>query len=129
MNSKEKAVQAVLVGQSSPERSRALYDEHVADECVWENTGFPTVSGRAEVNALLDTLYANGYYSLDQHILNIATVGGVVLAERYEKMLREDGSVICEFKIVGVFELNGNDKITAWRDYFDFTIAQKAFAG
>jgi limonene-1,2-epoxide hydrolase len=129
MNSKERAVRAVLVGQSSPERSRALYDEHVADECVWENTGFPTVRGKAEVNALLDTLYTNGYYSLDQRIINIATVGNVVLVERYEKVLREDRSVICECRIVGVFELNEDDKITAWRDYFDFTVAQKTFAG
>ncbi|MCK9505629.1 MAG: nuclear transport factor 2 family protein [Porticoccaceae bacterium] len=126
-NQYEQAVFDILTKQDSPESSQALYDKHCSDDCLWENTGFPPAKGREQINLLLKSLYDNDYYSLDQTVRHMMSDGNVVMAERYEKMLRKDGSVIAEFMIVGVFEFDDNGQICAWRDYYDFTIAQKAF--
>ena len=129
-NEKERCIYEFLTGQCpTPKETRAVFQKYIADDCVWENTGFPPAAGRAQISGLLDGLFAGGFYALDQTVTHLLSSENIVVAERYEKMLRIDGSVICEFKIVGVFEFGADGLVHFWRDYFDSSVAQKAFGG
>lgn len=128
-NDYEKIVYEALTQQHSPEAGRALYNKYCADDCVWENTGFPDAAGLEQINGLLDTLYTGGYYKLDQTVTNMRSSDRLVMAERYEKMLREDGSVICEFKIVGVFEFNDEGALPSLRAATDASVKGGEYYG
>ena len=128
-NDREKVVFDLLTGMSpSQSEVQAVYDKYLSEDCVWENTGFPASKGRAATNGLLSALFSGGFQAMDQSVTNLLSNEKVVVAERYEKMLRKDGSVIVEFPITGVFEFNEQGKICAWRDYFDASLASKVFA-
>ena len=43
--------------------------------------------------------------------------GGVVLTERVDRFTIGDKRI--ELPVMGAFEVDGQGKITAWRDYFD----------
>jgi limonene-1,2-epoxide hydrolase len=49
-------------------------------------------------------------------VLNLAVTGNVVLTERVDHFVY-DGKAI-DARVMGAFEIT-DDKITAWRDYFD----------
>jgi limonene-1,2-epoxide hydrolase len=42
-----------------------------------------------------------------------------VLTERIDNMLDAAGKVLLPAAVAGIFEIDGNGKIAAWRDYFD----------
>jgi limonene-1,2-epoxide hydrolase len=52
-------------------------------------------------------------------MLAIAVVGRKVLTERVDHMLDADGKKIDLLRVMGIFEVDDNGKITRWRDYFD----------
>jgi limonene-1,2-epoxide hydrolase len=54
---------------------------------------------------------------LDCGIRTIASAGNTVFTERTDRFVCMGNPVV--FDLVAVFELNENDQITAWREYFD----------
>ncbi|OBI87184.1 limonene-1,2-epoxide hydrolase family protein [Mycobacterium asiaticum] len=71
--------------------------------------------GHTEIRAAVEG-YARRMESAGLRLLNIAVNGNVVLTERIDEMVY-DGNKISA-RCMGAFEVR-DDKITAWRDYFD----------
>jgi limonene-1,2-epoxide hydrolase len=87
---------------------------------VWENVGLATTTGPDEANALnhgFDTQF--GVASIRVEMLAIAAVGNKVLTERIDNMLDAAGKVLLPAAVAGIFEIDADGKIAAWRDYFD----------
>ena len=95
------------------------YRERMADDVVWETVGLPAHRGRDACLAYLDDLHARtGMEYCTIEVLNIASVGDVVLTERVDTMYRADGTEIMEFRLMGAIELRGG-LIVRYTDYLD----------
>jgi limonene-1,2-epoxide hydrolase len=67
----------------------------------------------------LDDLHARtGMTHCTIEVLNIASVGDVVLTERVDSMYRADGTKIMEFRLMGALELR-DGLIVRYTDYLD----------
>lgn len=114
----ERLVRDFLTGMGpTPADVRAVVDDFLTDDCVWENPGSPVCRGKEEIFALLPADFAR----LEVRFRNLATVADTVLVERVESMFRTDGTPIAlNLKVMAAFELRAG-RISAWRDYFDIT--------
>lgn len=76
----------------------------------------PTITGREPIRVEVERQL--GYCGdFNSQILNIASSDDVVITERLDSFVRNGAPV--EQYIAGVFELNADNQITAYRDYFD----------
>jgi limonene-1,2-epoxide hydrolase len=94
------------------------YESWLSEDALWENTGFPAVRGRDKCVKFLHVLRdltGMEYCTIDIH--NICSRGDVVLTERTDRMHRADGSIICEFAIMGAFQVR-DGQITRYSDYY-----------
>ena len=104
------------------------YREHLTDDVVWDNVGFPVIRGIDACIEHLDTLkQLTGMEYCTIEIYNLATTGNVVLTERLDTMYREDDSFIIDYRIMGALEVR-DGKICRYTDYFDTIPTAKAFA-
>jgi limonene-1,2-epoxide hydrolase len=95
------------------------YRERMADDVVWETVGLPAHRGKDACLAYLDELHARtGMTYCAIEVLNIASVGDVVLTERVDTMYRADGTEIMEFRLMGAIELR-DSLIVRYTDYLD----------
>jgi limonene-1,2-epoxide hydrolase len=95
------------------------YRERMAEDVVWETVGLPAHRGREACLAYLDDLHARtGMTYCTIELLNIASVGDVVLTERVDSMYRADGTKIMEFRLMGAIELL-DGLIVRYADYLD----------
>jgi limonene-1,2-epoxide hydrolase len=95
------------------------YRERMAEDVVWETVGLPAHHGRDACLAYLDDLHARtGMTYCGIEVLNIASVGNVVLTERVDSMYRADGTKIMEFRLMGAIELH-DGLIVRYTDYLD----------
>jgi limonene-1,2-epoxide hydrolase len=95
------------------------YRERMAEDVVWETVGLPAHHGRNACLAYLDDLHARtGMTYCTIEVLNIASVGDVVLTERVDSMYRADGTKIMEFRLMGAIELR-DGLIVRYTDYLD----------
>lgn len=95
------------------------FRERMADDVVWESVGLPAHRGKDRCVAYLDDLHARTgmeYCTID--VLNIASVGDVVLSERVDTMHRADGAPIMTFRLMGALEVRGG-LIVRYTDYLD----------
>ncbi|TDC97824.1 limonene-1,2-epoxide hydrolase family protein [Actinomadura sp. 7K507] len=93
-------------------------------EIVYQNVPLPPARG---LPAVEKTLRAMGRYGsgFEARIHNIASSGPVVLTERTDVL--EAGAWRAEFWVCGTFKVQ-DDRITLWRDYFDWTTVLAASA-
>ena len=95
------------------------YRDRMAEDVVWETVGLPVHRGRDACLAYLDDLHARtGMTHCTVEVLNIASVGDVVLTERVDSMYRADGTKIMEFRLMGALELR-DGLIVRYTDYLD----------
>ena len=95
------------------------------DDFVWANSGLPTLSGKAAVQAHME---AGGFAreipilatmtSFSADVLHIASRGGVVFTERVDHHWDADGRDLMTPHIAGVIEIR-NGRIAALRDFYD----------
>ncbi|MBC8292110.1 MAG: nuclear transport factor 2 family protein [Proteobacteria bacterium] len=105
--------------------SRLDADELVAyftDDGVYHNMPMGPVAGRDNVRELIKG-FLSSWTETTWDLLNLASVGDVVIAERLDRTVAGDKSV--DLPCVGVFEMKGG-KIKTWRDYFDFATYSRA---
>jgi limonene-1,2-epoxide hydrolase len=103
------------------------YRDHMTDDVIWDNVGFPVVRGLEACIAHLDALKQfTGMEYCTIEIYNLASVGNVVLTERLDTMYRDDDSVILPYKIMGALEVR-DGKICRYTDYFDTVPTREAF--
>ena len=103
------------------------YRDHLTDDVVWDNVGFPAIHGIDACIEHLDTLkQLTGMEYCTIEIYNLASTGNVVLTERLDTMYREDDSVIIDYRIMGALEIR-DGKICRYTDYFDTIPTAQAF--
>ncbi len=87
-----------------------------ADDISYENMPMAPIVGTEAMAATLEAFLAPAS-GVDWQILAQWEVGRTVINERLDRF--EIGEGWLELPIAGVFEVNGEDKISLWRDYFD----------
>ncbi|MBW2289031.1 MAG: nuclear transport factor 2 family protein [Deltaproteobacteria bacterium] len=97
---------------------------YFAEDGVYHNMPAGPVAGRANIENFIRGFSAS-WTETTWDLLNIASSGNVVIAERLDRTRAGDKSV--DLPCVGVFELEAG-KIKIWRDYFDFATYQKGLA-
>lgn len=98
---------------------RGAYADFLADDCVYENSGVPPCNGREAALAFIDLAQkSRDIQAIRVELLHTATNGNVVFTERWDRHVNSRGEEVYPIKIVGVMQI-ANDKIAAWRDYFD----------
>lgn len=89
---------------------------YFADDAVYHNIPIAPVTGRAAIEATL-AQFLTPATSCEFEMLAIAASGNVVLTERIDRFVI--GGKVIALPVMGTFELTGDGKIKAWRDYFD----------
>ena len=94
--------------------------EMMAPEAVWENVGMSKTTGPEEAIGVFTAFMGqmNNVHHIDVELLAVAVQGNMVLTERRDIIVAEDGTVLLDIPVMGAFEVE-DGKITAWRDYFD----------
>ena len=88
---------------------------YFTDDAVYHNMPGPPASGREAVRQTIER-FLKGWEKTNWEIVNVASAGNVVFAERVDRT--DAGGRHVDLPLVGVFEIEG-EKIRAWRDYFD----------
>ena len=88
---------------------------YFAEDGVYHNMPTSPVSGRENVENMI-AAFIDSWTETDWEILNLMSVGDVVIAERVDRTKAGEKSV--DLPCTGVFEM-GSGKIKVWRDYFD----------
>jgi limonene-1,2-epoxide hydrolase len=87
-----------------------------SDDAIYHNIPLDPVVGPAAIKATIEG-FTGAVDSLEFRILAIAAAGGTVLTERVD-VFHFPGHDL-ELPVMGTFEVDGDGRITAWRDYFD----------
>jgi limonene-1,2-epoxide hydrolase len=89
------------------------------DDAIYHNIPQAPVTGRDAIANTIDSFIRPGppgIEAIEFHVVNIAASGPVVMTERID-VFRLSGKSF-ELPVMGTFEVTDN-KINAWRDYFD----------
>jgi limonene-1,2-epoxide hydrolase len=89
--------------------------EFFADDAVYHNIPVAPVTGKDAIRQTIAGFTA-GVDAVEFRVLNIVAEGNVVLTERVDAFVTP--AVTIELPVMGTFEVV-DDKIAAWRDYFD----------
>jgi limonene-1,2-epoxide hydrolase len=76
---------------------------------------------RAEIRSMLELVP-----STTAQVTNLVASGGVVMVERVDVF--EMAGKTFEVEIAGVFEVNGDGRITRWRDFYDMRSLEERVA-
>jgi len=87
-----------------------------ADDAVYHNIPMAPVTGKDAIKATIEGFSASASKIVFE-MKNLAADGNIVFTERDDVFTMEHGTV--SLPVAGVFEINGDGKIAAWRDYFD----------
>jgi len=87
-----------------------------AENISYENMPSTPITGRDGVAKTLSGFLAAAS-TVDWQIVRQWTVGRTVINERLDRFQIGDGWL--ELPIAGIFEIDDNDQIVLWRDYFD----------
>lgn len=96
-----------------------------AEDGIYHNMPIAPVQGHAALRAFISA-FAGGWASTEWQVLNLASAGNTVFAERIDRTVTKDGKQV-DLPCCGVFEV-ADGKIKAWRDYFDMTAYTAALA-
>lgn len=98
---------------------RGAYETYLADDCVYENSGLPTVEGKATILGMIDQLAAaQPVGAIIATIRSIGATGDLVYSERSDRHLDADGNHAYTVDLLGVMQFSGG-KIVSWREYYD----------
>jgi len=86
------------------------------DDAVYHNIPVAPVTGRDAIRTTIAGFTGN-VESVEFRVLNMAANGNVVLTERVDVFQFPGKSL--ELPVMGTFEVTGDGRISAWRDYFD----------
>ena len=88
----------------------------VSETISYENVPTTPISGRSNVAAAL-TQFLAPISHVDWQILSQWSIGRMVINERLDRFQFAEGWL--ELPVAGFFEIDDNDQIVLWRDYFD----------
>lgn len=91
----------------------------LADDVLYDNVPFPDIIGRDKVRAFHRDFGIGTRFMVDWTVTRMAAVGNVVLNERIDVFIHQNGGRIT-LPVMGTLTVE-NGIITVWRDYFDPT--------
>ena len=89
----------------------------LADDVLYDNVPFPDITGSETVQKFHRDFGIGNKFTVDWKVVQIAAAGNVVLNERIDIFLHENGGRIT-LPVMGTVTVE-NGMITVWRDYFD----------
>lgn len=95
--------------------------QYLLPDTVWENVGFSRTVGPEQAIDLMIKVVEQGnsaMANLEVEVVNIIAEGDIVMTERKDHMVDDQGNRQATIHVVGVFHVK-DGKIAAWRDYFD----------
>ena len=96
-----------------------------AETISYENVPTNPISGRDNVAATLN-MFLTAASKVEWQIVNQWAVGRTVINERLDRFKIGDGWL--ELPVAGIFEIDDNDQIVLWRDYFDMNTYVSRYA-
>ena len=100
---------------------------YFTDDAVYHNMPVDPVQGPEQIKGTLQGFLA-GVARVEFEVRHLVAQGDVVLTERIDWFHLPDGRAI-GLPVMGTFELTGDGKIAAWRDYFDLNAFMTELAG
>jgi limonene-1,2-epoxide hydrolase len=86
---------------------------------VWTNCGRPDCHGVEEIVALERQAQSQlGFERWVAELRAIAADGNVVLTDRVDRLITQDGRVLTEIEVMGSLRVR-DGRIVEWREYFD----------
>ena len=110
-----------LWASPNPEQLASYFTE----DAVYHNIPMAAVQGREAIKEFIAGFVA-AFDGIDFQIHRQVSDDKVVMNERTDVMRRKDGGEV-PLPVMGVFEVH-DDKIAAWRDYFDMAAITSAFS-
>jgi limonene-1,2-epoxide hydrolase len=107
---------------STPDVAKIV--EYLAEDAVYHNIPMDPVQGREAIRAFIEGFFG-ALDGIDFVVHRQVSDGGLVFNERTDIMRTKAGKTV-ELPVTGVFEVV-DDKIVAWRDYFDMGTLTQAF--
>lgn len=99
---------------------RAALRDTLAADAVWDNVGLSVTHGPEEAMPIIDAFVGQtGFARMGVDMVNMASNGNTVFTERVDRFVDGAGKEIMALRVNGVFEVGADERITAWRDYFD----------
>jgi limonene-1,2-epoxide hydrolase len=108
---------------SWPERNVERFLEYFTNDAVYHNMPLDPVTGKNGIREVLNLFLPAD--EIEAEILHLAVRGNLVFTERVDRF--RFGEKRVELPCAGVFEIR-DDKIAAWRDYFDLATWQRQTA-
>ncbi len=99
--------------------------EYFTEDATYHNIPMAPVQGREAIKEFIAGFLA-AFDGIDFNVHRQLSDGQLVMNERTDVMRRKDGEEI-PLPVMGVFEIQ-NDRIAAWRDYFDMAAITSAFS-
>jgi limonene-1,2-epoxide hydrolase len=100
---------------------------YFTDDAEYHNMPVEPVHGPGEIRSTLEGFLA-GVTGVEFEVRHLVADGPVVLTERVDWFHLGDGRSL-GLPVMGTFELTGDGKIAAWRDYFDLNRFMTELAG
>ncbi|BCZ20283.1 limonene-1,2-epoxide hydrolase family protein [Mycobacterium senriense] len=97
---------------------------YFTEDAVYYNIPMAPVEGRAAIEQFF-TGFTADYDGIDFEVHRQVCAGNLVMNERVDVLRRKDGRSL-QLPVMGVFEIVDN-RIAAWRDYFDLATLTRAF--
>ena len=97
---------------------------YFTDDAVYHNIPMEPVQGREAIKEFIAG-FLTAFDGIDFQVHRQVSDGTLVMNERTDVMRRKDGDEF-PLPVMGVFEVV-DDKIEAWRDYFDMATITSAF--
>jgi limonene-1,2-epoxide hydrolase len=91
-----------------------------ADDAVYHNIPVAPVTGKAAIRATIEG-FTTGVEAVVFETHRIAVDGNAVFTERDDIFTFTNGTRV-SLPVAGVFEVDADGKISAWRDYFDLNM-------
>ena len=110
-----------LWASPDPDKLAAYFTE----DAVYHNIPMEPVQGREAIREFIAGFLV-AFDGIDFNVHRQVSDGTLVMNERTDVMRRKDGETF-PLPVMGVFEVQ-NDRIVAWRDYFDMAAITSAFS-
>jgi limonene-1,2-epoxide hydrolase len=98
---------------------------YFTEDAVYHNIPMDPVRGREAIKEFIAGFLA-AFEGIDFNVHRQVSDGALVMNERTDVMRRKDGDPI-SLPVMGVFEVR-DDRIVAWRDYFDMAAITSALS-
>ena len=99
---------------------RAALRDSLGATGVWDNVGMSVTTGAEEAMPMIDAFVGlTGFSRMGVDMINICALENKVFTERIDRFFDAAGKQIMALRVMGIFEVNPDGTISAWRDYYD----------